>query len=140
VTTDDASERRCGHDGGDGPERLTREVRALALLALDHLDPLIARLRDAVVRSSPNGLTHEPDHARPPTGPCTACPVCMVLAVVRREHPELAERFGVHAAGLLAALREALDGQPPADNPAPAPQPPRVQHIPVERSAGGEPC
>jgi hypothetical protein len=140
VTTDDASERCCGHEGGDGRERLAREARALALLALDHLDPLIARVRDAAVRSSQDGLAHEPDHARPPTGPCTACPVCMALAVVRREHPELAERFGVHAAGLLAALREALYGWSHPDNPVPAPQPPRVQHIPVERSTGGEPC
>lgn len=89
------------------------ELRALALLALDRLDPLLARL-----------------HETAPERSCTGCPVCAALTAVRGERPELAGRLAAHATGLAAAVREALDEPPaPADPPPSRP----VQHIPVER-------
>ena len=148
MATESASDRSCGHEG-DGRERLAGELRALALLALDHVDPLLARWHDAASGAAPDERREGSTSGA--TRPCTACPVCTAVAVVRGEHPELAEWLALHAAGLLAALREALDGRPDPRAPAPAAptstgQPPHVQHIPVERSParaaapGGEPC
>jgi hypothetical protein len=140
VATDEASEQSSGHD--EGRERLASELRALGLLALDHVDPLLARLRDAASGRAPD----EPRPGSAPPGPCAACPVCTALAVVRGRHPELSERLAVHAAGMLAALRDAVDGRLDPHAAAPDPQPPRVEHIPVVRSPagaappGGAPC
>jgi hypothetical protein len=104
-------DRTCTH-GRDG---LAAELRALALLALDRLEPLLV--------GAPAGSD------RPDAG-STPCPVCAALAVLRGEHPDLAERVADRVAGLVAVLREALDD--PVD-PPPRPQAPRVQRIPVER-------
>jgi hypothetical protein len=62
--------------------------------------------------------------------------VCAVLAVLRGERPELADRLAGQAAELAAALREALaDGGPVAPGPAADPsRARRVQRVPVERS------
>src|SRR5690348_3945847 len=87
-----SSERPCGH-GGD---RLVAELRAVALLALDRLDPLLARLRAAMAA---------------PDGPC---PVCAALAAVRTDRPDLHGRLAEHASGLAAALRDALAEPAPA--------------------------
>jgi hypothetical protein len=140
VATDESSEQGCGHD--EGRERLAGELRALGLLALDHVDPLLARLRDA----ASGRASDEPRPGSGPPEPCTACPICTALALVRGRHPELAERLAMHAAGMLAALRDALDARPDPHGAAPDPQPPRVEHIPVVRfpagaaSPGGDPC
>ena len=97
-------------DSAHGRDALAAELRALALLALDRVDPVLARIR---------------------------------------EHPELIELVVDRAAGLLAVLREALDGQQDLPSPSgsaqPQPSRPRVQRIPVERIPGestgtGAPC
>jgi hypothetical protein len=108
---------KCAH-GRDG---LAAELRALALLALDRLEPLLAGARAG--------------SGRPEAG-STPCPVCAGLAVLRGEHPELAERLADRAAGLVAVLREALDESVDV-TPPPRPAPPRVQRIPVERAPAG---
>ncbi len=105
--------------------RLAGELRALALVALDRLGPLVARLG-----AEPAGPADAPS--------CTSCPVCTALATLRGERPELAGRLAEQAAGLLATLREALDEPAPAAAPAPAPRP--VQHIRIERADRGDPC
>jgi hypothetical protein len=121
------ADRACGH----GRDRLVDELRAVALLALDRLDPLLARLRDAV---------QAPDDAAP-------CPLCAALAAVRTDRPDLAGRLTEHATGLATALRDALAETAPSSPPASAtPRTTRrVQHIPVDREpvdreAGGPPC
>jgi hypothetical protein len=117
--SDDAS---CGTHPGVGTE-----LRALALVALDRLEPMLARLR-----TEPS--TPAADMS------CTGCPICAVLALLRGERPELAVTVAEQLGGLLAVLRTALEeGDPAAAQPAPAPPAPgagcgrRVQRIAVER-------
>ena len=125
------AEQTCprGHGGALG-----QELRALALVALDRLDPLLARLRDAVADG--------PDQGTDARG----CMVCTALAAVRAERPEPAGRLAAHAAELAAALREALGdrgpaGAPPEPSEAPDSSDARtapartVQRIPVVRVA-----
>jgi hypothetical protein len=104
-------------------EDVMEELRALGLLALDRLDPLVGRLSEAV--SAPP----EPDGAT--THRCTACPVCVALT----ERADALAEVAQHATGLLAALRVALAER---DRAEPGPAAPRservVQHIPVERT------
>jgi hypothetical protein len=115
----------CGAHTGAGAE-LTEELRALALRALEKVEPVLERLRD------------EPP--APGAGTCTTCPVCAVLAALRGERPELAARLAEHAAGLVAVLRTALAEGGPATAAAagstaaaePA-QTRRVQRIRVDR-------
>ena len=103
------------------------ELRALGLLALDRLDPLVGRLNRAVsAPPEPNGTS---DGHR-----CTACPVCVALT----ERGDALAQVAEHAAHLVAALRVALSDVDPAGRDAePAPQRPEriVQHIPVERTS-----
>lgn len=97
-------------NGPDGAHVLAAELRELALLALDRLDPLLDRVAQGDV----------------------ACPVCAGVAAVRREHPELATRLVAGAAELAAALRAAVDDA--VDDPAADPLPARrVQRVPVDR-------
>jgi hypothetical protein len=128
------AEQTCPHGHGGA---LGQELRALALVALDRLDPLLARLRDAVADASEQGAD------------ARGCVVCTTLAAVRAERPELSGRLAAHATELAAALREALGDRGPAGAPsesseAPVPSdssearraPARtVQRIPVVRVA-----
>jgi len=123
------AEQACPHGHG---EALGQELRALVLVALDRLDPLLARLRDAVADGPAEGA-----EAR-------GCMVCTTLAAVRAERPELAGRLAAHATGLAATLREALGDRGPAAAPPESPSgspdgqkaPARsVQRIPVVRVA-----
>jgi hypothetical protein len=117
-----ATSENCGAHAGVG-----EELRALALTALDRIDPVLDRLRS------------EPAEApEPGAQPCAVCPVCAVIAALRGERPELAVRLAEHASGLATVLRAALEeGTPtPASAPAPEPSPARrVQRIRVERPA-----
>ncbi|WP_300018678.1 hypothetical protein [Pseudonocardia sp.] len=116
----------CGTHAGLGTE-----LRAVAVLALDRLGPVLDR-----VRSEPGA----PQSAEA----CAVCPICALVALLRGERPELAVRLAEHASGLLAVLQAALhEGDPAAWPPPPAPTPParpdparpprRVQHIRIER-------
>jgi hypothetical protein len=116
----------CGGHPGFGAE-----LRALALAALDRLEPAVHRLRD-----------ERPPSPSAPT--CTGCPVCAVLAVLRGERPEPALRMGEQLSELLAVLRTALEEgdpagvaphTPPTPAPGAAPSGRRVQRIPIERVA-----
>lgn len=113
----------AGPDGCGGHPGLGGELRALALSALDRLEPVLERVRT------------EPVTTAAPT--CAVCPVCAVIAALRGERPEPAVRLAEQASGLLAVLRAALEeGGPDAPGreqpPPPAPTR-RVQHIRIER-------
>ncbi|WP_433507393.1 hypothetical protein ACQP04_13540 [Pseudonocardia halophobica] len=82
----------CAHS-----EALTRELRALAVAALDRVGPLV----DAA-RSGEDGTPSS----------CASCPVCALLALLRGERPELAVRLAEHAAGLLTVLRALVEELP----------------------------
>jgi hypothetical protein len=124
-----------GHDRrhDHGPDTaLARELGALALVALDRLDPLLARLRAAVVDGP----------ARDAGGGAPGCVVCATLAVVRAERPELAGRLAARATDLAAALRAALTEHAGAAAATPAtataaPSARAVQRIPVDRVPTG---
>lgn len=143
----------CGSHAGLGAE-----MRAVAVLAMDRIGPVLDR-----IRSDPpaDGTAADPagGHAtttasettagpgRGARGPqsadtCAVCPVCAVIAALRGERSELAVRLADHAAGLLAVLQAALDeggptaeGTPPegARSGGPAAPTRRVQHIRVDR-------
>lgn len=105
----------CGTHAGLGTE-----LRAVAVLLLDRIGPVLERAR---AEGTPTSAT-----------PCAVCPVCAVVALLRGERPELAVRLAEHAAGFLDALQSALDV--PADPGPPPPAPARrVQRIHVERPA-----
>ena len=127
--TGTADETTCGAHAGLG-----EELRALVLTAIDRIGPALDRLRDEASDSP----------ARPTGSTCAVCPVCAVIAALRGERPELALRLAEQAAGLLAALRAALEEGGPAGAPEAGPPPPeeapsqparRVQHIRVDRPA-----
>jgi hypothetical protein len=122
-----------GPPGGAARAAVVEELRALGLLALDRLDPLVDRLTEAVPHPPQPPDPAAPDAAGTPEHRCTSCPVCVAFADVRDGHPEALAQVARHAAGLMTALRAVLaDG---ADGPEPAPARPErvVQHIAVER-------
>jgi hypothetical protein len=111
-----------GADGCGGHEGIGEDLRALALTALDRIDPVLDRMRT------------EPASESPET--CASCPICAVIAALRGERPELAARLAEHAAGLVAVLRAALEEGAPAPAAADVTERPparRVQRIRVER-------
>ena len=122
-----------GSPGGAARAAVVEELRALGLLALDRLDPLVDRLTEAVPHPPQPPDPAAPDAAGTPEHRCTSCPVCVAFADVRDGHPEALAQVARHAAGLMTALRAVLaEG---ADGPEPAPARPErvVQHIAVER-------
>lgn len=145
----------CGSHAGLGAE-----LRAVAVLALDRLGPVLDRAR-AEDPSRAEDPTRAEDPARsdgPGRGPqspevCAVCPVCAVVALLRGERPELGVRLAEHAAGLLAVLQAALhEGDPAAARTTPHPDGSawahpirtapsrRVQRIRVDRPAPSRPC
>ncbi len=118
---------------GAARQAVVEELRALGLLALDRLDPLLDRLNEAV-SSSPEAVSPAPDPAVTQDHRCTSCPVCVAFADVRAGHPDALAQVARHAAGLMTALRAVL-AQDGTDGPEPAPSRPEriVQHIVVER-------
>lgn len=111
--------------GCGGHPGLAAELRAIAITALDRLQPALERIRT--------------DAAATPAG-CAACPICALIAALRGERPELAIRLAEQASELLAVLRSALDegaGATPGGTTASEPAGPTrrsVQHIPVDRT------
>lgn len=124
---------------GDEPARgaaraaVVEELRALGLLALDRLDPLVERLTEAVSAAPDPAVPPAANPAGTPEHRCTSCPVCVAFADVRAGHPDALAQVARHAEGLMTALRAVLaDG---ADGPGHTPSRPErvVQHIAVER-------
>jgi hypothetical protein len=129
------ADRACPHAPDDAPRpgdpHWVDELCALVLLALDRLEPLLARLREAA-RSDPGAAGTGSAGAGTTSG---SCPLCLALESVRRERPGSAARLAEHGAAAVAALRDALATGPTA-GPSPAPAPRRerpVEHILVER-------
>jgi hypothetical protein len=128
---------------GAAREAVVEELRALGLLALDRLDPLVNRLSESVA-------PERDDPAGPRAGHrCTSCPVCAVLTDVRTDRGDAVAEVARHATGLLAALREVLShdrsgrggqapSQPFSSVPDPIVQRIPVERIPVERAASGD--
>lgn len=118
---------------GAARQAVVEELRALGLLALDRLDPLLDRLNEAV-SPAPEAVSPAPDPAVTQDHRCTSCPVCVAFADVRAGHPDALAQVARHAAGLMTALRAVL-AQDGTDGPEPAPSRPEriVQHIVVER-------
>ncbi len=110
--------------GCEGHAGVSTELRALALAALDRIEPALDRLR------------LEPP--TPPSATCAVCPVCALLAALRGERPELVQRLAEQAGGLVVALRQAMaepEQAPPAERTASG-SPKLVQRIPVVRGEG----
>lgn len=121
-------------DGCDAHAGVGEELRALALTALDRIEPMLDRVHTEA--TSPGRA--EPA-TEPAAGTCEGCPVCAVLEVLRGERSELAARLVEQLGELVTVLRAALEeGGPAPKAPAPAPTEPaparRVQRIRVERA------
>ena len=118
-------------DGCDVHAGVGEELRALALIALDRIEPLLERVRTEATSPGCAGTA-----AEPAAGTCEGCPVCAVLAVLRGESSELAARLVEQLGDVVAVLRAALEEGAPAPA-APEPTEPaparRVQRIRVER-------
>jgi len=74
----------------------------------------------------------DPATARIATGSpeCAWCPLCQLIAALRGERPELAERWGELQVQLLSLLHAVTDSRPGPSAPAPTPADgPRLQHI-----------
>ncbi len=110
--------------GCDSHAGASEELRALALAALDRLEPTLDRLR--IEPATPVSAAT-----------CAACPVCALMAALRGERPDLVQRLAEHAGGLVTLLRDALaepEPAPPARTASGSPK--LVQHIPVQRVKG----
>jgi hypothetical protein len=117
----------CGSHAGLGAE-----LRAVAVLALDRLGPL---LDDARAERPPGA--GEAASGRRPQSPevCAVCPVCAVVALLRGERPELGVRLAEHAAGLVAVLQAALhEGDPARRSPSDGAGPDGAAHTHAPRS------
>jgi hypothetical protein len=123
-------------DGCDEHAGIGEELRALALTALDRIEPLLDRVRAEATSPGRAGTAADPG-----AGTCEGCPVCAVLAALRGERSESAARLVEQLGDLVTVLRTALEeGGPAPAAPAPAAPAPtepaparRVQRIRVER-------
>lgn len=81
---------------------LAGELRALADVLIDRVDPWLAKLAAAT-------------EAGEVPSSCTWCPVCALVAALRGERPELTRRLAEQGSGLLNAVRllVAEHGTPP---------------------------
>ncbi|MGH3906349.1 MAG: hypothetical protein ACRDTE_19540 [Pseudonocardiaceae bacterium] len=129
---------RCATHG-----RISDELRAVIEQLAGRLQPWLERMAQD---SAPGQPEQDPGQAGQDPGraaePCTWCPLCALITVLRGDRPEAAARLAEHGAGLIAAARELLT--PPAE-PAPqhaaegerAQRQASVQHIVVRPAAGG---
>lgn len=122
----------CGGHSG-----MSADLCAAAVALLDRVEPVLERLRSEPGCRPAGGADPTADRAAGPApgGPCTVCPVCAVVSLVRGERPQLGLRLVEQAVDLVAMLRAALAEQAPVQPPTPPAQPPArpVQHIPVTR-------
>jgi hypothetical protein len=118
-------------DGCDEHAGIGEELRALALTALERIEPLLDRVRAEATSPGRAGTAADAG-----AGTCEGCPVCAVLAAFRGERSESAARLVEQLGDLVTVLRTALEEGGPAPA-APAPTEPaparRVQRIRVER-------
>lgn len=119
--------------------RISDELRAVVEQFADRLQPWLERMAQD---SAPGQAGQDPGPAAEQGSPCTWCPICALITVLRGDRPEAAARLAEHGAGLIAAARELLT--PPAPQQGePATEGERsrgqasVQHIVVRPAAGG---
>ncbi|WP_229795110.1 hypothetical protein [Saccharothrix coeruleofusca] len=116
--------------------KLVEELRLLLDAAAERAQPWLHRVAEG---------GHDPRA-------CGWCPLCNAVALVRGDRSELAAKAAEHLSGLIAVLRAAL-AEPAPDPAGPEAEAgpeseaaqsrrPRVQHIPVVRTAraGGGRC
>jgi hypothetical protein len=103
------------------------ELRALAQLILDRIDPVVRAAAAAAVSGDGPGKCQQ-----------VWCPVCALAALVRGEQHPLLTVISEHSVALLTVVRAMIDGMestPAPDGPPPDEPPPsgssRYQHIPV---------
>jgi hypothetical protein len=105
------------------------ELKALAQLVLDRLDPAVRLL---AARAAASG-------AGPGACQQVWCPVCALAALVNGEEHPLLSVIAEHSVALMTVIRAMVDDleapgpdRPPPDGPPPQPsEPGRYQHIPV---------
>lgn len=115
---------------------LMAELRALALAALDRLEPIIERAAQTAESADPNSTPAEEAGERP-VG-CSWCPVCALVALVRGEQHDLVTLVSSQIAALLALVRALLaehddHGGPDGGGPGGPPQAaPNRAFVPIQ--------
>jgi hypothetical protein len=140
VTEEEQS--RVGYDGAS----LIAEIGLLVELVVEYAAPWL----EGVVTAGHGPEQHagapvaQPDSEQPaaePSGNCGWCPLCAIVAMVRGERPEFADRLLEQAAQLIALLRAVLaDRWQPQDGVhmpgfQPASRQPAGQDVPVAAAA-----
>lgn len=98
------TEPQAGAESGHPHGRVSDELRVLAELLSERIQPWLERMAQAP----------EPDEREPRQNaggggaPCTSCPVCALIVALRGDRPELLIRLAEHASGLLVVARELL--------------------------------
>jgi hypothetical protein len=80
-----------------GPGELAEELRLLAEVVLERVEPMLRR-------ASADG--------RAEWGGCSWCPVCAAAALARGEHHDVVAALAGHGTAIVTVLREALAGMP----------------------------
>ncbi|WP_241665724.1 hypothetical protein [Prescottella subtropica] len=110
---------------------LIAELRALADVVLDRLDPILAKAQQAAGSAATGADT---DGCRS----CSWCPLCALAALIRGEQHDLVTLVAGQASTVLAALRETIDahergaGAPPDGEPTPPPPTPSSAFAPID--------
>lgn len=102
---------------------LMAELRAIALAALDRLEPILERAAQAASESTHDGPQQDPgtektaDDAAGGTSGCSWCPVCALVALVKGEPHDLVTLVSTQIAALLALVRALLAEYDGGDGP-----------------------
>jgi len=111
----------------DKPESSTWTVGSVA----DEAVQLLAAFK----RWAEQQQTHRETHEQTAQGgddnddPCRYCPVCQVIAVARKSHPEILDQLSQGLEGVVTALRAGILSQEKQWETKPEPH---VQHIDIE--------
>ena len=87
----------------------------------------------AVKRWAEQQQTHEEGHGDASDAggaeSCRYCPICQVISVARKSHPEILDQLGQSVEGVVAAIRASILSQEKQWEARPEP---RVQHIDID--------
>jgi len=109
---------------GDKPDGSTWTVGSVADEAV--------QLLTAVKRWAEQQQSHRESHegvSEVGDDVCRYCPVCQVLSVARKSHPEIVDQLSQGVEGIVAVLRASILSQEKQWETKPEP---RVQHIDIE--------
>ena len=101
---------------------LMAELRAIALAALDRLEPILERAAQAASEATHDGPQQDPGtetagDAAGGTSGCSWCPVCALVALVKGEPHDLLTLVSTQLAALLALVRALLAEYDGGDGP-----------------------